>query len=184
MSLCFSMYWDFIYIYWWLIFNHIDILLLFIYFFRPAGMAYGNSQARGRIGATAATVQQQQCWIWAASVTYATAHSNSGAPSLSEARGRMHIFMDTSLLFSLNHNRKHCILFIHSAVGRYLGWSSLSGCECSYVNFCVDMCFISLRYLCRSRISGSYGKFMCNLFKEISSYFSSDCPIYISTSSV
>ena len=40
--------------------------------FRAAPKAYGGSQDRGRIGA-------QQCQIWAASVTYTTAHSNVGS---------------------------------------------------------------------------------------------------------
>ena len=43
-------------------------------------MAYGGSQARGLIGATAAWLmpEPQQHWIQAASVTYTTAHDNTG----------------------------------------------------------------------------------------------------------
>ena len=55
-------------------------LLIFLYFilrlFRAAPEAYGSSQARGRIGAMTQLQQQQ---IQAASVTYTTAHSNTGS---------------------------------------------------------------------------------------------------------
>ena len=46
--------------------------------FRAAPSAHGGSQARGQIGATAAGLhpQPQQHQIWAASVTYTTAHGN------------------------------------------------------------------------------------------------------------
>ena len=55
------------------------------FFFRAAPGTYGGSQARGRIGATAAglhhtcwlTPQPQQHKIWAASATYTTAHGNA-----------------------------------------------------------------------------------------------------------
>ena len=50
----------------------------FFFFFRAAPMAHGSSQARGWIGATAASLyQSQQCWIQAVSVTYTTAHANA-----------------------------------------------------------------------------------------------------------
>ena len=50
------------------------------FLFTAAPVAYGSSQARGRIGAAAASpiAQPQQSQIWVASVTYATACSNAG----------------------------------------------------------------------------------------------------------
>ena len=47
--------------------------------FRATSVAYGSSQARGQIGATAASLhpQPQQRQIWATSATYTTAHSNA-----------------------------------------------------------------------------------------------------------
>ena len=55
------------------------LFYLFIYLiFRAAPAAYGSSQARGWIGATAGAMpQSQQHRIWAESVTYTTAHSNA-----------------------------------------------------------------------------------------------------------
>ena len=69
---------------------------VFFCLFRAAPVAYGSSQAGGRIGATAAslrhsqsntgsephlqpTPQPQQCRIQAMSATYTTAHSNAGS---------------------------------------------------------------------------------------------------------
>ena len=61
------------------------ILYLFIYFClfvfsRAAPEAYGGSQARGPIGALATGLRHSHSngGIWAASVTYTTAHSNAG----------------------------------------------------------------------------------------------------------
>ena len=56
--------------------NHIFLLF---FAFRAAPMAYGSSQARGQIRATAASLHHKP-WprqIQAASVTYTTAHSNA-----------------------------------------------------------------------------------------------------------
>ena len=50
----------------------------FLSFFRAAPVAYGSPQARGRIGAVA-TPQPQQHGIQASSVTYTTAHCNTGS---------------------------------------------------------------------------------------------------------
>ena len=52
-----------------------------IFFLMATFVAYGGSQDRGRIGATAAslTPQPQQCQIQAASATYTTAHGNTGS---------------------------------------------------------------------------------------------------------
>ena len=49
--------------------------------FRAAPKAYGSSQARGRIGATAAGLhhQPQQRGIWAKSAIYTTAQGNAGS---------------------------------------------------------------------------------------------------------
>ena len=50
----------------------------------PEPAAYGNSQARDRIGATAAglhTPEPQQLRIQAVSATYTTVHSNTGSPT-------------------------------------------------------------------------------------------------------
>ena len=44
---------------------------------RAGPMAYGSSQARVRIGATAASLLPWQHWIQAASATYTTAHGNA-----------------------------------------------------------------------------------------------------------
>ena len=57
--------------------------LFFSFFFRAAPEAYGGSQARGRIGATAAIAQQRQ--IQAVSATYTTALGN--ARSLTQWEG-------------------------------------------------------------------------------------------------
>ena len=56
-------------------------LFVFVFLlFRAAPEAYGSSQAKGQIGATSCwpTPQPQQLWIQAKSVTYTTAHSNTG----------------------------------------------------------------------------------------------------------
>ena len=46
--------------------------------FRAASVAYGGSQARGLIGASAASLHHsRQRWIWAASATYTAACSNT-----------------------------------------------------------------------------------------------------------
>ena len=57
----------------------IYVLCLFVLFFRATPMAYGSSQARGWIGATAAepTPQPQHYQIRAVSLTYTTAHGNA-----------------------------------------------------------------------------------------------------------
>ena len=62
-------------------FCHIPNSFLFYFFLVPYPMAYGGSQARGRIGATAAslTPQPQQHRIWAVSATYTRVHSNTGS---------------------------------------------------------------------------------------------------------
>ena len=63
--------------------NHPIILHLKIFFcllsFQGHTLAYGGSQARGRIGTTIAGLCQshQQCQIQAASAIYPTAHSNA-----------------------------------------------------------------------------------------------------------
>ena len=56
--------------------NFVLFIYLFILLFRATPAAYWSSQARGRIGAVAASLHQHG--IWAASVTYTTAHSNAG----------------------------------------------------------------------------------------------------------
>ena len=71
------------------------LFYFFLIFFRAALMAYGNSQTRGQIGAVAASLQPQQWWIWAVSVTYTTAHGNAGSWPLCEARDRTCILMNT-----------------------------------------------------------------------------------------
>ena len=67
---------------------YFKFLLYFIYkkyfvfcLFRAAPTAYGNSQARGRIRAVAASLyhSSQQLGIRATSATYTTAHSNAGS---------------------------------------------------------------------------------------------------------
>ena len=55
------------------------IFLLLFCLFRAAPTAYGGSQARDPIGATAAGLQPQQRQSPAVSVTSTTAHSNSGS---------------------------------------------------------------------------------------------------------
>ena len=47
----------------------------FFCLFRAAPAAYGGSQARGRIGATAASLHHS--WIWTASATYTAAQGNA-----------------------------------------------------------------------------------------------------------
>ena len=59
--------------------------------FRATPVAYGGSQARGRIGATAAGLHHSHSYsqIWATSVTYITAQGNARILNpLSEARDR------------------------------------------------------------------------------------------------
>ena len=53
--------------------------VLFLLFFRASPEAYGSSQARGQIGATAAGLHHSHSHtrIWAKSVTYTTAHGNA-----------------------------------------------------------------------------------------------------------
>ena len=74
------------------------LLLLLLFPFRAAPMAYGSSQTRGRIWAEAANLlQPQQCQIHAASSTYTIAHGNYQILNpLSKARNRTHILRDTS----------------------------------------------------------------------------------------
>ena len=62
----------------------IETLIIFFFFglFRAAPTAHGGSQARGRIGATAASLRQSHSnvsQIQAASATYTTAHVNAGS---------------------------------------------------------------------------------------------------------
>ena len=59
-------------------------------------MAYGGSQARGSMGAVAASLHRshRNVGFKAMSVTYTTAHSNP----LSEARDQIHDLMDASLV--------------------------------------------------------------------------------------
>ena len=59
-----------------------DIWLRSIFFFffcpfRVIPVAYGNSQARGQIGAAVASLPYSHSGIWAVSVTYTTDHSNT-----------------------------------------------------------------------------------------------------------
>ena len=80
------------------------------FFFRATPVAFGSSQARCQNGAAAASLHhshRQQCWIWAASVTYITAHQQRWILNpLSKARDQTPILMDTNWLRSLlNHNR-------------------------------------------------------------------------------
>ena len=58
---------------WWSFFIYIFCL------FRATPVPFGGSQARGQIGATAASLQTQpqQCQIWASSATYTSAHGNA-----------------------------------------------------------------------------------------------------------
>ena len=62
------------------LFLHLPAVLLFVClfsFFRAASLAYGGSQARGLIGATAVGPQPWQCQIRAESAAYTTAHGNA-----------------------------------------------------------------------------------------------------------
>ena len=53
------------------------IYFFFSFLFRAAPTAYGNSQARGWIGAATAGLQLQQLRIRAMSATYTSAHGNA-----------------------------------------------------------------------------------------------------------
>ena len=55
-----------------------------LFFSRASPSAYGSSQAKGRIGAAAASLYHS--------------HSNAISLTLSEARDQTHILMDTNLL--------------------------------------------------------------------------------------
>ena len=56
------------------------IKVIIICLFRVVLKAYGGSQARGPIRATAASLcHRQQLGIWAESVTYTTTHGNAGS---------------------------------------------------------------------------------------------------------
>ena len=68
---------------------------ILFFFLRVTGVAYGSSQVRGRIGATAASLHHSNARSKATSVTYTIAHGNAHNP-LSKARDRAHILMDTS----------------------------------------------------------------------------------------
>ena len=74
--------------------------ICFIFFpFRAAPSACESSQARGRIGAAAASLchSQNNMGIQAMSVTYTTAHGNAGSlNTLSEAQGLNLHLHDTS----------------------------------------------------------------------------------------
>ena len=74
------------------------LIYLFIYLFRAALVAYGNSQARDWIGAIAAGLHHSHSHsngqIWAASVTNTTAYGNPR----SDARNRTCILVDASWL--------------------------------------------------------------------------------------
>ena len=63
------------------LFYYLFIYLFSFCLFRAAPVAYGSSQARGGIGAVAASLwpQPQQCTIWAVSLTYTTAHGSTGS---------------------------------------------------------------------------------------------------------
>ena len=67
---------------------HICTTFFFFWLFRAAPMAYGSSQARGGIRATAAghTATATGCQIRAVSVIYTTAYGNTG--SLTHWRGQ------------------------------------------------------------------------------------------------
>ena len=54
-------------------------ILFFFLLFRAAPAVYGDSQARGPIRAIAACLRHSQHWIQAKSVTYTTAHDNTGS---------------------------------------------------------------------------------------------------------
>ena len=70
-------------------------------------MAYGCSQARGQIRATAAMPQTQQCKIGATSSTYTAAHGNTGSlTKLSKARDRTCNLMVTSQIHFLCATRR------------------------------------------------------------------------------
>ena len=93
------------------------ILFFFLFLlFRAAPLACGSFQARGLIGAAAPGLchKPEQCRIWAASVTYITAHGNTGSilNPLSKARDQTFILMDTSRVLNLlSRNRNSQILF-------------------------------------------------------------------------
>ena len=57
----------------------VDVAPPFFLLFRATPVAYGGSQARGWIRATATRAQPQQLGNQAASATYTTAHSNAGS---------------------------------------------------------------------------------------------------------
>ena len=59
----------------------LSFVVLFVCLFRAATAGYGHSQARGLIGAVAAgpTPEPQQRQTQAMSVTYTTAHGNTGS---------------------------------------------------------------------------------------------------------
>ena len=60
-------------------FFSLSFFLSFFGPFRSVPTAYGSSQARGWIGAAAASLQPQQRQIQTTSVTWTTAHSNTGS---------------------------------------------------------------------------------------------------------
>ena len=79
----------------------VHFLLLFC-LFRVTPTAYGGSWARGPVGGVAIGLchSQQQCQIQAMSMTYTTAHSNSGSFNpLSEASDGIFVLMDTSQIW-------------------------------------------------------------------------------------
>ena len=58
--------------------NSLLFFFFLIFLFRAARSAYGNSQARGQLGAAAAGPQLQQHHIQAESTNYAEAIGNAG----------------------------------------------------------------------------------------------------------
>ena len=79
--------------------QHCKSTIIFFFFFclfRAAPMAYRGSQARGQIGAVAASLHPspEQRGIWATSVTYTTAHNNAGSLTHWVSRDWTYILMD------------------------------------------------------------------------------------------
>ena len=104
-------------------------------------MAYGSSQARGRMGATTTDLghSHSNARSELASVTYIAALGSAGSFNpLSKARDRIYILMDTSRILNLlNHNRNSprmvsfisaTHLFIHKFSKSYQRSPMCQGC--------------------------------------------------------
>ena len=95
------------------------VVFVFVFcLFRSVPAACGSSQARGWIGAIAASLHHSHsnARIQAVSLTYTTAHSNTILNPLSEARDQTCVLMVTSRILNvLSHNGNSPIYFINSS---------------------------------------------------------------------